>query len=85
MPVAPAPLIELPQEPGDPVRRRPTLHRPLSPTGPLPVMGEAQEVEAPRLLVLLLPVRLPIVRPVEAHKTSLAWVEAKAVFGKSLR
>jgi hypothetical protein len=85
VPVPPAPLVELPQEPGDPVGRRPALHRPLSPTGLLPEVSEAQEVEAPRDFVLLLPIRLRTARPVESHQTSLVRVEAKAVFGESLR
>src|SRR5215203_6633444 len=86
MPVASTPLVDSPQEPGNPVRSRLALDHPAAPPRPFPEMGEAKKVEAPRLLVGLRSAR-PVCRtgPFETHQTSLVGMEAQAVLAESLR
>src|SRR4051812_29847773 len=86
MPIASTPLVDSPQEPGNPVRSRLALDRPSAPPRPLPEVGEAEKVEAPRLLVRLRSSG-PRSRtgPFETHQTGLVGVEAQAVLAESLR
>src|SRR5258705_4133850 len=86
MPMASTPHVDLPQEPGNPVRSRLALDRPIAALRPFPEVGEAEKVEAPRLLMRA---RFPRLRlaagPFEAHQTGLVGMEAQAVLAESLR
>src|ERR1700710_965930 len=86
MPVASTPHVDLPQEPGNPVRSRLALDQPSPPPRPFPEVGEAEKVEAPRLLVGLHSSR-PRRRtgPFETRQTGLVGMEAQAVLAESLR
>src|SRR6202165_620362 len=86
MPVVLTPHVELPQEPGNPVRSCLALDRPSAPPRPLPVVGEAKKVETPWLLVRSSSPRLRRTGGLfETHQTGLVGVKAQAVLTESLR
>src|SRR5215203_5242321 len=85
MPVASTPQVDLPQEPGNPVRSRLALDRPSAPPRPFPEVGEAEEVEAPRLFGLHSSRPRRRTGPFETHQTGLVGVEAPAVLAESIR
>jgi hypothetical protein len=86
MPVVLTPLVELPQEPGNPVGSRLALHHPSTPPRPLPEVGETEKVKTPRLLGRLRS-SLPLLTAglFETHQTGLVGMEAQPVLTESLR
>src|SRR5712691_9459884 len=86
MPIVLTPLVELPQEPGNPVRSRLALYQPPAPPRPLPEVGEAEKVETSRLLVRPCSPRLRLTAGLfETHQTGLVGMEAEPVLAESLR
>src|SRR3978361_1467340 len=86
MPVVLTPLVELPQEPSNPVRSRLSLHQPPPPPRPLPEVGETEKVETLRLLVRSRSPRLRLTAGlVETDQACLVGMEAETVLADSLR